>query len=288
MTMPTFGQRLGQMFLQGRRLCVGIDPHESMLESWGLPVSASGAEKMGHLILDASLEIAAAVKPQVAFFERFGSDGYRALESLLERARASETLVIADAKRGDIGSSFDAYADAWLREGSPLESDAMTVNPFQGFGVLYKAIDYCLHGSKGLFVLAATSNPEAREIQTATTGKHDSVSASILREIRDANAGTAAAVGSVGAVLGATVNLSEFGIETDENVANTPIMPILAPGFGHQGGTVSDVQVSFGAYLAGMLVSESRSLYAGGPDRLAASVLERSDAIRREMAGVTQ
>lgn len=304
MTHRTFGQRLGEQFAQGRRLCVGIDPHSFALEKWSLPDSAAGAEEFGNRIIDAAHGRAAAVKPQIAFFERYGAAGFHVLERLLERARSSNLLVIADVKRGDVGSSFDAYADAWLRAGSPLEADAMTVNPYQGFGVLARALEYCDTGNKGLFVLAATSNPEALEIQSARLTSGETVSAHILRAIDHANVESSERhdqsvererqshpperqthtsvtqhVGNVGAVLGATLNLEHLGIDIQQQPDGVPVMPVLVPGFGHQGGSVEAVQRSFGRFLSGMLVSESRSLYEGNLESLSSRIQQRSDEL---------
>lgn len=284
--MRSFGARLDDQFREGRRLCVGIDPHEYLLDAWGLPNSASGAERMAHDILDASVGEAAAVKPQVAFFERFGADGYRVLEGLLERSRSLGMLVIADAKRGDVGSSFEAYADAWLSPGSPLEADALTVNPFQGFGILSRAVEHCRLHHKGLFVLAATSNPEAFAIQSAQLRSGESVSASILDEIDAANSRTGERVGSIGAVLGATLRLEDFHIATAEQPTAIPVMPVLAPGFGHQGGTLDAVREGFGRYLSGLLVNESRSLCEGGADQIQERIQRRSAELTEHFMGV--
>ena len=142
-------------------LCVGIDPHEHLLTEWGLDASAAGAREFGLRVVDAAAGRVGIVKPQVSFFERYGSAGFAALEDVLAAARAAGLLVIADAKRGDIGTTMDAYARAWLTPGSPLEADAMTVSPFLGVGSLRDTFRFALENGKGVFVLAATSNPEA-------------------------------------------------------------------------------------------------------------------------------
>ncbi|MEB4616250.1 orotidine-5'-phosphate decarboxylase, partial [Leucobacter sp. M11] len=229
-------------------------------------------------------------KPQVAFFERFGAAGYAALERVLADAREAGVLLIADVKRGDVGSSCDAYADAWLSPGSPLESDAMTASAFQGFGTLAGALGHVTEHGKGLFVLVATSNPEAKAVQTARvpdgSGGDRSLSAQLLAEIAAFNAehrltapsnADATAVGSVGAVLGATLNFADFGIDTDAE--RTPALPVLAPGFGHQGASVAEAGTIFGALGAALLVSESRSVLRGGSAGLAQRVREHAESI---------
>lgn len=284
MPARSFGARLGAEFASGRRLCVGIDPHRYLLESWSLPDTAAGAEQMGLRIVAAAIGQAAAVKPQVAFFERFGSAGYVALETVFAAAREAQLIVIADAKRGDVGSSFDAYADAWLQPGSPLEADALTASAFQGFGVLNRALEHTTQHGKGLFVLAATSNPEAESIQTARLRSDETVSAHLLGEINEFNRtntpGASNALGSVGAVLGATIDLMSYGVDVS---AALPVgMPVLAPGFGHQGGSIDVVKRQFGSYFDGVLVSESRSLIDGGASELEQRIHRRA----RELADV--
>ena len=123
MTAPEpapFGDRLAAAFDAHGHLCIGIDPHEYLLKEWGLPLSAAGAHEFGLRVLEACAGRVGIVKPQVAFYERFGSVGYRALEDVLTRARAAGLLVIADVKRGDVGSTLEAYGEAWLSPGSPL------------------------------------------------------------------------------------------------------------------------------------------------------------------------
>ena len=126
------------------RLCAGIDPHPELLEQWGLPVSAQGVAQFGDICVEALGPVAAVVKPQVAFFEAFGSPGIAALERVIAGCGDAGALVVADAKRGDIGSTMAAYARAWLGEHSPLRSDAVTVSPYLGFGALAPAVDEAL------------------------------------------------------------------------------------------------------------------------------------------------
>lgn len=283
MTVLAFGARLAAEFAAGRHLCAGIDPHAPLLADWGLADGAAGAERMGREVVAAAAGVAACVKPQVAFFERFGSAGFAALERVLADARDAGLLVVADVKRGDIGSSFGAYADAWLAPGSPLEADAMTAVAYQGFGSLAGAFAHVRDHGKGLFVLAATSNPEAREVQRAVRDDARSVARAMVEDAEAFNASAApraaaGAVGSVGVVLGATLDLADFGIDIAKPDSG-PALPVLAPGFGHQGARIEQAAQIFGGIGHALLANESRSILAGGADGLAGRVRERAEAI---------
>ena len=170
--MRDFGARLAAVLEDRGPLCLGIDPHPFLLDAWGLDDSASGARDFSLRAIEAAGDAVGIVKPQVAFFERHGSAGYAALEEIIRAARASGLLVIADAKRGDIGSTVDAYGEAWLTPGSSLESDAMTLVAYQGVDSLAGPLARARENGKGVFVLAATSNPEARATQTAVVVEH--------------------------------------------------------------------------------------------------------------------
>lgn len=274
-----FGERLAQAFTERGQLCVGIDPHTWLLSEWGLPDSAAGAESFGRAVVAAAAGRVGMLKPQIAFFERFGSAGYVALERVLADARAAGQLVIADVKRGDLGTSVEAYADAWLTPGSPLEVDAITVNPFMGVGSLDLPFQVAARHGKGLFVLAATSNPEAAVIQQAVVaeGKYAgrTVSRAVLDDVAERNARSSTGVlGSFGVVLGATLDLAGFGIDTSAAPPHT-LTPVLAPGFGHQGGDIMDLTSIYGEYAGGVIVSESRSVLSAGPVRLAEAIERR-------------
>lgn len=274
--MTSFGRRLEAAFAARGQLCLGIDPHSWLLADWGLADSAAGALEFGLRTVDAAAGQVGIVKPQVAFFERFGSAGYAALEQVISAARASELLVIADVKRGDVGTSLEAYAQAWLAPGSPLEVDAMTVNPYQGFGSLQPALELADRNGKGVFVLAATSNPEAAELQLATTASERSVASTIVDDIADWNASRSpAGLGSAGVVLGATVAIADYGIDQ----ASITRVPILAPGFGHQGARFEDLRGLYGSATGAVLVSVSRSILATGPDGIAAAIAAHAEEV---------
>jgi orotidine-5'-phosphate decarboxylase len=267
--MTSFGELLPGVFARFGRLCVGIDPHAALLAQWGLPDTAAGVREFGLRVVDATAGRAAIVKPQVAFFERHGSAGYAALETVLAEARAADLLVIADVKRGDIGSSVDAAGEAWLQPGSPLEADAMTAVAYQGFGSLDPVLDRARRHGKGVFVLAATSNPEAMTTQRAVRDDGLTVAAGVVADAAYRNgAAVPGALGSVGVVLGATVSLSDAGIE-GAALARTPI---LAPGFGHQGARIVDGPEIFGTLAQNVIVSVSRSILEAGPDGIRDSI----------------
>ncbi|MEO6200714.1 MAG: orotidine-5'-phosphate decarboxylase [Cryobacterium sp.] len=277
----TFGARLEQAFAAHGQLCVGIDPHSWLLSDWGLPDSASGVESFGRTVVAAAAGRVGIVKPQVAFFERFGSAGYAALERTLADARAAGLLVIADVKRGDLGTSSEAYAQAWLGAGSSLEADAITVSAYMGVGSLDAAITLAGETGKGLFLLAATSNPEAAAIQRAVVADGPragrTVARAILDDVAERNAAaTTDPIGSIGVVLGATLDLAGFGIDLTAAAPAVALTPVLAPGFGHQGADVTNVNGLYGGYARGVIVSESRSVLAAGPDRLAEAIARRA------------
>jgi len=289
----SFGDRLAGVFAERGQLCVGIDPHSWLLRDWNLPDTAAGAETFGRAVVAAAAGRVGLVKPQVAFYERFGSAGFLALERVLSDARQAGLLVIGDAKRGDLGTSVEAYGEAWLTPGSPLEVDALTLAAYMGVGSLDSPLNRAAANGKGVFLLAATSNPEAADIQRAIVadGPHagSSVARAVLDDVtlRNARAGvtaagaaaqTTAGLGSIGVVLGATLDLSSFGI--DVNQAPTEFRtPVLAPGFGHQGGDIMDLAGIYGGYAGGVIVSESRSVLSAGPHRI-------EEAIDRRVAEV--
>ena len=267
--MTSFGELLPGVLARFGRLCVGIDPHAQLLSAWGLPDSAAGVREFGLRVVDATAGRAAIVKPQVAFFERHGAAGYSALETVLAEARAQDLVVIADVKRGDIGSSVDAAGEAWLQPGSPLEVDAMTAVAYQGFGSLDPVLDRARRHGKGVFVLAATSNPEALVTQHAVRADGLTVAAGVVADAAYRNgAAVPGALGSVGVVIGATVSLTDAGIDPSL-LARTPI---LAPGFGHQGAGLADGPAIFGGLTQNVLVSVSRSILQAGPDGVAGSI----------------
>ena len=283
-----FGVRLRAAMDAYGPLCVGIDPHAALLEQWGLGQDAEGARAFGLAVIEATAGRAGIVKPQVAFFERFGSRGFAALEDVQATARAAGIIVLADAKRGDIGSTMAGYADAWLGAGSPLEADAVTISPYLGPESLRETITTAVKADKGVFVLAATSNPEAPALQAARTvdvasTDDQTVAQRVARDVTWANRSAAfdGALGPVGLVIGATVDLHDAGL--DDGVLTST--PILAPGFGVQGATPEDLVPRFGAVARNVLASESRSILSAGPARIADTIEERAARYREVLGG---
>ena len=273
----SFGARLRVALDTHGPLCVGIDPHEALLRAWGLDASASGAREFGLRTVEAAAGRVGIVKPQVAFYERYGSAGFAALEDVMAAARAAGLLVIADAKRGDIGTTMDGYAAAWLVPGAPLECDAVTLSPYLGTDALHGALSTALEHDKGAFVLAATSNPEAAAGQQARIDDEETVAERVAHDVAARNIGAPGSLGSVGLVVGATVDRRAFGL-TDIVLASTPI---LAPGFGAQGAEPADLGRLFGYVASQVVASESRSVLSAGPERLAARIEERVALYRR-------
>jgi len=251
----SFGSRARAAMAAYGPACVGIDPHASLLDDWGLPDSIAGLDRFAAIAVEAFAGHVAFVKPQSAFFERFGSGGVAILERTIQDLRHTGTLVILDVKRGDIGSTAAAYADAYLDEDAPMASDAITVSPFLGFGSLQPFFDVAERNDAGVFVLALTSNIEGKEIQKARLGEQ-TVAGSILAHLAELNAGQSP-MGSYGAVVGATIG------STEEDLAING--PLLVPGFGAQGGTVDDIGRLFSGVVDNVIPATSRGVLAAGP-----------------------
>jgi len=237
-------------------LCVGVDPHASLLLEWGLSDDVAGCEKFARTAAEALGPLVSVVKPQSAFFERFGSRGIAVLEQTIADLRAAGALVLLDVKRGDIGSTSQAYADAYLDRSSPLAVDAITASPYLGFGSLTPMLDTARVNDAGVFVLALTSNKEGPQVQHAITADGRPVGGAMLDELRALNA-DASPLGSFGAVVGATIG------EVDERFDING--PLLAPGYGAQGGTVDDLRRIFGQAAGNVLPSTSRGVLRAGP-----------------------
>lgn len=259
--LEPFGARLRRAMDERGPLCVGIDPHASLLADWGLNDDVAGLERFSRTVVEALADRVAVLKPQSAFFERFGSRGVAVLEKSVEEARAAGALIVMDAKRGDIGSTMAAYAEAYLSQDAPLFSDALTVSPYLGYGSLKPAVELARASGAGLFVLALTSNPEGREVQHAVgtegTGARN-VGAAVLAHLAAENAGEAP-MGSFGAVVGATLgDLSSYDLEING--------PLLAPGIGAQGATPADLPGVFGTAVRQVVPNVSRGVLRHGPD----------------------
>jgi orotidine-5'-phosphate decarboxylase len=247
-----FGSRLSAAMAQRGPLCLGIDPHPELLTAWGLSTDAAGLAAFSDICVRAFAGFAI-VKPQVAFFEAYGSAGFAVLERSIAALRQAGVLVLADAKRGDIGSTMAAYAQAWAGD-SPLASDAVTASPYLGFRSLQPLLDTAAQHGRGVFVLAATSNPEGAGVQRALTGDR-TVAQCVVDDVAAVNA---AGDGSVGVVVGATLSavpdLSRLG------------GPVLLPGVGAQGGRPEALAGLGGAQPGTLLPAVSREVLRAGPD----------------------
>jgi orotidine-5'-phosphate decarboxylase len=265
--MTGFGARLADAVSRRGPLCPGIDPHPELLRAWGLTVNADGLRRFCDTCVEAFAGFAI-VKPQVAFFEAHGAAGYAVLEGVIHALREAGVLVLADAKRGDIGSTMAAYAEAWAG-GSPLTADAVTASPYLGFGSLQPLLDTARENGRGVFVLAATSNPEGAGVQRANTGGR-TVAQSIVDAAAEQNRATP---GSVGVVVGAT--LSD---PPDVSALNGPV---LVPGVGAQGGRPEALGALGGAKSGQLLPAVSRDVLRAGPDvaALRAAADEMRDAV---------
>ncbi|MCF6523870.1 orotidine-5'-phosphate decarboxylase [Streptomyces sp. JJ36] len=275
-----FGARLRRAMDTRGPLCVGIDPHPGLLGAWGLTDDVPGLERFTHTVVEALAGRVAVLKPQSAFFERFGSRGVAVLERAVADARDAGALVVMDAKRGDIGSTMEAYAAAYLNPGAPLCSDAVTLSPYLGFGSLRPALELAREHGRGAFVLALTSNPEGAEVQHALRGAGGpSVAAGVLERLAAENAG-AEPLGSFGAVVGATLGDAAARLGADLSING----PLLAPGLGAQGATAADLPRVFGDAAGQVLPSVSRSVLRHGPSVTA--LREAAAAQAAELAAV--
>jgi orotidine 5'-phosphate decarboxylase subfamily 2 len=254
-TMETFGEKLHAAMRSRGALCVGIDPHASLLDAWGLGDDPAGLERFVMTCVEALAPHIAVLKPQSAFFERMGSAGIAVLEKAVAESRAAGALVLLDAKRGDMDSTMQGYAEAYLQESSPIAVDALTLNPYLGFESLRPALDTASANGRGVFVIALTSNPEAAQFQRAAA-RTGTVGGEVLAAIRAENAG-ATPLGSVGAVVGATLPSLDEDVETGG--------PLLAPGYGVQGGSAAHIRKLFGSSFDRVLPSTSRGVLQAGP-----------------------
>jgi len=237
----------------GTRLCIGLDPRTE----W----HPEGVDLWSHCsdILEACEPHACAVKPQLAFFEALGLEGLQTLYRLLDLARSMELPVIIDAKRGDIGSTAEAYAQAWLR--GEQRGGALTVNPYLGRDSLQPFVDAAIEEDGALFCLVKTSNPGAGDLQDLEIdeeGHKRTVALEITRWIGDWNdpgEGSAKGYGPVGAVVGATrpAELHAFRQALPRSL-------LLLPGVGAQGGKPADLAPAFHPGGQGAIVAVSRAV----------------------------
>ena len=260
---PGFGDRLYAAMREHGPVCVGIDPHASLLTSWGLTDDANGVREFSLRVIDALGGRVAAFKPQSAFFERHGSRGVAVLEEVIAACREVGSLSIVDAKRGDIGSTMDGYAQAYLSVSSPLAGDAVTLSPYLGVGSLAPALELARRTGRGVFVLALTSNPEGASVQHARGASGASVAGDVVSQLAEFNAHCDKLhLGPAGIVVGATVGdaIERLGLDL-------PALrgAFLAPGVGAQGAGAAQVRQVFAGVEDAVLASSSRAILSAGP-----------------------
>jgi orotidine-5'-phosphate decarboxylase len=272
----SFGDRVAAAVGATGPLCAGIDPSAALLARWGLNDDAKGLRAFCDACVAGFAGAVSVIKPQVAFFERHGSAGLAELERLIAEATAAGLIVIADAKRGDIDSTAAAYADAWLGAASPLAVDAVTAHPYLGLGALEPLVRLGAAYGRGVLVVARSSNPEGRGLQQAVSAGGLAVEDMLLAEIAALNGSPDIPEGTVGAVIGATLEPSGFALPQLGGV-------ILAPGLGAQGAGPADVALRFAGCRAGsVLPSSSRGLLNEGPDP--ADLRDSARSLNRELA----
>lgn len=271
--VASFGSKLRTVFGARGQLCVGVDPSQSQLEAWSLGSDVTGLESFSFGMLDAVADKVGIVKPQVAFFEQYGSAGFAVLERFCEAANLQGLLVIADAKRGDIGSTMTGYASAWLEDTSPFVTDALTVSSYLGPGSTESMVRVALENGKGIFLLAATSNPEAIEMQSSQFANGETIASMVARyaQVHNQSSPAEPTLGSIGLVLGANLELEHYGL-SEVVLAGTPI---LAPGFGFQGARLGELKQRFGDLSANVICSVSRSV-SGDCSRTASLLIKQA------------
>ncbi len=260
--MAGFGDRLADAVARrGSQIVLGLDPDPARVAG-----GAAGAERFCLDVIARAAASCVAAKPQLACFERFGADGWRAFETVASAAADAGLVVIADAKRGDIDATARAYADAFLRE--PI--DALTVNPMLGSDALAPFVDAASAGGRGLFVLVRTSNPGAADLEDLPLADGRLWHEAVADLVAATGAPTVGSSGlsSIGAVVGATVPQRLAALRT-----RMPHQVFLLPGVGAQGGRPEELGPAFGGRAAGALVSASRSIiYAEDPGAAAAGL----------------
>jgi orotidine-5'-phosphate decarboxylase len=263
----SFAARFGVVrSAQGPLVC-GLDPSGDLLDGWRLGDTPDGLDRFADIMLEAVTGAVGLIKPQSAFYERHGWRGIRTLQRLVYSARAAGLLVILDIKRGDVGSTNDAYAEAYLGKGAPLAADAITVHPYLGLGAMGTFVSRAEESGSCVLVVTRSSNPEGRAVQaalappgSAATGGTVTVEEKLLRDIGALNERLAPGrIGPVGAVVGPT----HLSPRLDLAAANCLF---LAPGVGAQGAAPADVATVFAACPDRVMPSASRSLLSAGPD----------------------
>jgi orotidine-5'-phosphate decarboxylase len=262
-TAPFAARLAAAIRAKGTPACVGLDPrHDSLPPALG--ATAAAADDPAALaaiftdfcrgVIDVVAPLVPIVKPQLACFEALGPHGMTALAEVIAHARSQGLLVLADGKRGDIGSTAEAYAAGWLA--GPWAADALTVNPYLGLDSVEPFVNAAADRGAGIFILVKTSNPGSKDFQDLTSdGRtiYEHVAAGV--EALAARTAAGATYGPVGAVVGAT-----WPTQLDDLRAAMPHAWILVPGFGRQGGRAADVRGAFHTSGLGAIVVSARDV----------------------------
>lgn len=262
MTVP-FADRLeAAVQHKNSRVCVGIDPRPSRLPTEFRPPAGASAEAVASAIarwatalLDVIAPLVPIVKPQIAFFEAYGAAGFHAFEQTVAAAQKRGVLVLSDVKRGDIGSTSEAYAQGHFGH---VGTDAVTLNPYLGLDTLEPYLHWCRTAGKGIYVLVRTSNPGAADLQDLDAGGvkvHQHLAAQLAELGAGAGLVGASGVSAVGAVIGAT-----YPEELAALRRIMPSSPFLVPGYGAQGGGAEGCRGAFRPGGGGAVISSSRGI----------------------------
>lgn len=277
-----YADRLHERIRRTSPVCIGLDPVLSKLPD-GIAKNPQGVKEFCMGIIDAAADIAACVKPQLAYFELLGWEGMKIFFELCEYAQKKDLLVIADGKRSDIGSTCEAYADAYLGSNSPI--DALTVSPYLGSDSIMPFMERCEKHDRGIYVLVKTSNASSGEIQDLPIGDevvHEHL-AQLVEGWGSQHIGSATNLSFVGAVVGATYPEEMKYLRTI-----MPHIPFLIPGFGAQGGTTADVLHGFLQDGTGAIVNSSRGiLYASSRRDWKEAAAKAAAAMAEELGSLT-
>lgn len=260
-----FQDRFVELARERSALCVGIDPSAESLREWGLADDAAALAAFCERMVAVCAPLVAALKPQVAFFERHGAAGMEVLHRTVANIHGHGALAIIDAKCGDIASTAVAYGETFLGPGSAFGGDALTLSPYLGFGSLSPILDIAEREGSGVFVLVRSSNPEGAALQQAVMTDGRTIAERLADDIAARNAATRhGGLGPIGAVVGGTL-----GGEVAALAGRMPNALLLVPGIGAQGATIANVRNNFGAHYARVVPSVSRSIARAGPDSAA-------------------
>jgi orotidine-5'-phosphate decarboxylase len=274
--MTSFADRFDRLAEELSPFCLGLDPAPASLKAAGLTDDVAGLRRFCEGLIKAAGGLTAVVKPQMAFFERFGPDGLRELQRAADLARERGLLVLLDGKRGDIGSTCQGYADAFFGPKSPYRADAVTANAYLGFAALAPLTQAAADNGGAVFVVVLSSNPEGAGLQNARGEGGRTVAEALAAEIAEFNGRAGVAV--AGAVMGATLAAAAL----EPVVAALDCALMLTPGIGAQGATFTDLAGAMAAARRRVIPTASRSVLAAGfsDDALRTSVAKAAAEAR--------